>query len=241
MSIKSREDANNYYRLVNKMVDDFQSNLERLGGKIKQYELKEILKTDGANFKKLISRSELKDIPGIARILSDVIEDRFYMESDGVMTFEGFRFLESEEFKISSMSQCLRRGIGRADISMEKKLADHFNANLGEIDIVDADRHIFKINSWHGELQAIVFSADELEIIKSNIIAHLYDELSIKKVELTSSISVELSDLINKDGFKYKMTKMLTEDFTVRLITDCLFGFYFEKESDGHFIWVSEA
>lgn len=241
MSIKSREEANHYYRLVNKMVDDFQSNLERLGGKIKQYELKEILKTDGDNFKKLISRSELKDIPGIARILSDVIEDRFYMESDGVMTFESFRFLESEEFKISSMSQCLRRGIGRADINMEKKLADHFNANLGEIDIVDADRHIFKVSSWHGELQSIVFSADELEIIKSNITSHLYDELSTKKVELTGSISVELSDLINKDSFKYKMAKMLTEDFTVRLITDCQFGFYFEKKSDGYFIWVSEA
>ena len=240
MSIRNREDANKYYKIANDLVDDFQKKLEKRGGKVRPSELKESLKPDGSNFKKLIDRNELKDVVGIDRIFSDVIQDRFYMESDKVLTFESFGFLESDEFKINSLAQCLTKGIGRVDINMEKKVADYFDTNLGEIDVVDTDRHIMRVKGWDGEgKEIIVFTAAELEVIKVNVMNYLYEELSGKKIELTKSISVDLSDLINKDSFKYKMHSVLKEDVLIQLITDCYFDFSFEKEDDGYFIWIS--
>lgn len=240
MSIRNREDANKYYKIANDLVDDFQKKIEKRGGKVRPSELKEILKTDGSNFKKLIDRNDLKDVVGIERIFSDVIEDRFYMESDKVLTFEGFAFLESEEFKINSLAHCLTKGIGKADIGMEKKVADYFDTNLGEIDVVDTERHIFRVKGWDEESrEVVVFTKDELEIIKSNVMNFLYEELSNKKIELTKSISVDLVDLINKDSFKYKMHSVLKEGMLIQLITDCYFDFSFEREADGYFIWTN--
>lgn len=238
MSIKTREDANEYYRRVNELVDEYISRIEKTGGRIRPSELREIMRPNGDHSRKFIRWAKLEEVDGIDIILNDVVMDRYYMEKDGILTFESFNFLESEDFKIASMAQCLKKGIGPANIEMEKKIADHFNTNLGEIDVVDPDRHIFSVNSWHGEEKVVVYSKDEVSIIKGNIMNYLYDELCSKKIDLTQTVSIELSDLINKDSFKYKVTKMLTDDLTIRLITDCLFGFRFEAEANGHFIWV---
>jgi hypothetical protein len=232
MSIKSREDANKYYQIVNELVDEYMSK-----GKIRPSNLKRYLQPGSERFKKFLIRNKLNEITGIDRVLSDIIEDRANMESDGVLTFENFKFFESDEFKIASMKQCLYKGIEKADLSMEKVLADVFDTNLGSIDIVDSEKHCFKIE----EEEVFIYSKEDIDIIGLNIIDHLYEELCKKEVVLADDISINLSDLVGKEAFEKKMHDFFTEEFLLKLIGKLLDSEYYkEGENVGkgnHFIW----
>jgi hypothetical protein len=236
MSINNREDANRYYQMINDLVDEYTEK-----NKIRPSNLKRYLQPGSERFNRFLDRNKLKDIKGASIILKDIIEDRESMEKDGVITFESFKMFESEEFKIHSLKQCLYKGIEKATQKMEKVLADHFDTNLGEIDIVDADKHIFKINDWNNqEIDVVIYSKEEMNIILTNVVEHLYGELSKKKIELSKHISIELSDLIKEDVFTNKIENILTEDMTKNLISDCLDNnFKFKSEFQGYFIWIS--
>ena len=233
MSIKSREDANKYYQIVNELVDEYMSK-----GKIRPSNLKRYLQPGSERFKKFLIRNKLNEITGIDRVLSDVIEDRANMESDGVLTFESFKFFESDEFKIASMKQCLYKSIEKADLNMEKVLADVFDTNLGSIDIVDSEKHCFKIED---EEEVFIYSKEDIDIIGLNIIDHLYDELCKKDVVLAEDISMNLSDLVGKEAFEKKMHDVFTEEFLLKLIGKLLDSEYYkEGESVGkgnYFVW----
>jgi hypothetical protein len=233
MSIKSREDANKYYQIVNELVDEYMSK-----GKIRPSNLKRYLQPGSERFKKFLIRNKLNEITGIDRVLSDVIEDRANMESDGVLTFENFKFFESDEFKIASMKQCLYKGIEKADLNMEKVLVDIFDTNLGSIDIVDSEKHCFKIED---EEEVFIYSKEDISVIGLNIIDHLYDELCKKEVVLADDISINLSDLVGKESFEKKMHDFFTEEFLLKLIGKLLDSEYYkEGESVGkgdHFVW----
>ena len=233
MSIKSREDANKYYQIVNELVDEYMSK-----GKIRPSNLKRYLQPGSERFKKFLIRNKLNEITGIDRVLSDVIEDRANMESDGVLTFENFKFFESDEFKIASIKQCLYKGIEKADLKMEKVLADIFDTNLGSIDIVDSEKHCFKIED---EEEVFIYSKEDISVIGLNIIDHLYDELCKKEVVLADDISINLSDLVGKESFEKKMHDFFTEEFLLKLIGKLLDSEYYkEGESVGkgeHFVW----
>jgi hypothetical protein len=207
-------------------------------GKIRPSNLKRYLQPGSERFKKFLIRNKLNEITGIDRVLSDVIEDRANMESDGVLTFENFKFFESDEFKIASMKQCLYKGIEKADLNMEKVLADVFDTNLGSIDIVDSERHCFEIEETE---VAFIYSKEDIDIIESNIIDHLYDELCKKDVVLTDDISMNLSDLVGKEAFVKKLDEFFTEEFLLKLIGGLLDSEYYkEGESVGkgnYFIW----
>ena len=184
MSITSREDANKYYQVVNKLVDEYMDKW-----KIRPTNLKRYLKIGSDKFEKFIERNGLKDINGIKQVINDVINDRVHMEKDGVLTFESFKVFESDEFKITSLLQCLYKGIGKTDIKAEKLLADHFDANLSQIDIVDSDKHMFKISNWENtELLVIIYNKDEIDIIKGNIKEYLVDKLSDEEIELLGGV-----------------------------------------------------
>jgi hypothetical protein len=236
MSINNREDANRYYQIINDLVDEYTEK-----NKIRPSNLKRYLQPGSERFNRFLDRNKLKDIKGASVILKDIIEDRESMEKDGVITFESFKMFESEEFKIHSLKQCLYKGIEKATQKMEKVLADHFDTNLGEIDIVDADKHIFKINDWNNQdIDVVIYSKEEMNIILTNVVEHLYGELSKKKIELSKHISIELSDLIKEDVFTNKIENILTEDMTKNLIGDCLDNnFKFKSEFQGYFIWIS--
>jgi hypothetical protein len=233
MSINTREDANKYYQMINGLVDDYIDKW-----KVRPSNLKRYLQPGSERFNKFLERNKLKDIKGASVILKDIIEDRDSMEKDGVITFESFKMFESEEFKIHSMKQCLYKGIEKATQQMEKVLADHFDTNLGDIDIVDADKHIFKINDWNNhDVEVVIYSKEELDVIENNIVDHLYSELSKSKINLTESISIELSDLVKRDAFESKMLSFFTEEFLIKTICDLLGGEY-QKSETSNFICI---
>ena len=236
MSINSREDANKYYQVVNKLVDEYIDKW-----KIKPTNLKRYLKNGSDKFEKFIERNGLRDINGINQVINDVIEDRVHMETDGVLTFESFKVFESDEFKITSIIQCLYKGIGKTDIKTEKFLADHFDANLSQIDIVDTDRHMFKISNWENEdILVIVYNKDEFDIIKENIKEYLYDELLKQQIDLIVGVSLKLNTVVDKDKFDDDMKFKLTDELITNLINDSLemnyTKFEFEK-TDDYYLW----
>ena len=163
------------------------------------------------------------------------------METDGVLTFESFKVFESDEFKITSIIQCLYKGIGKTDIKTEKFLADHFDANLSQIDIVDTDRHMFKISNWENEdILVIVYNKDEFDIIKENIKEYLYDELLKQQIDLIVGVSLKLNTVVDKDKFDDDMKFKLTDELITNLINDSLemnyTKFEFEK-TDDYYLW----
>lgn len=237
MSINSREDANRYYHIVNKLVDDYMDKWN-----IRPSNLKKYLKKGSDKFEKFIERNGLKEVNGIIKIIDDVIDDIVYMETDGILTFEKFKMFESDDFKITSLLQCLYKGIGKTDIKTEKILADHFDANLSQINIVDSDKHIFKISNWENEdISVIAYNKDEFDIIKVNIKEYLLDKLLKKEFDLISTISIKLDGLIEKEKFEKEIESKLNEKNLTELISSLLNDKYkninFEK-TENYYIWV---
>ena len=238
MSINSREDANKYYQQVNKLIDNYMDEW-----KIKPSNLKRYLKAGSDKFEKFINRNGLKDINGIRQVINDVIDDRVHMEADGVLTFENFNIFESDEFKLTSIIQCLYKGIGKTDIKTEKFLADHFDANLSQIEIIDTDKHMFKISNWENEdLLVIVYSNDEFDIIRENIKDYLLEELLKKEVDLVG-LSIKLSNIVDKDKFETALEEQLDDDRITDLINNSLENnftkFDFEK-TDSYYLWTKK-
>ena len=74
MSINNREDANKYYQQINELIDDYMDKW-----KIRPSNLKRYLQPGSERFNRFLKRNNFKEVNGIDRILSDVIEDRVNM------------------------------------------------------------------------------------------------------------------------------------------------------------------
>ena len=228
MSINNREDANKYYQQINELIDDYMDKW-----KIRPSNLKRYLQPGSERFTKFLHRNNLKEVNGIDRVLSDIIEDRVNMEEDGVLTFESFKLFESNDFKVSNLKQCLYKGIDKADLNMEKVLADVFDTNLGSIDVVDSDKHIFNVDN----LNVIVYSKEDLEIIKNNIIDYLYEELKSKKVLLGGLVELPLSSITGDVGYiRFSIGSELDLEF---VISHLLEAEHYES-FNGYEIWTEK-
>ena len=235
ISINNREDANKYYQQVNELIDDYMDKW-----KVRPSSLKRYLPNGSERFNKILHRNNLKDVNGIEQVLSDVINDRVNMETDGVLTFENFKVFESDEFKVSNLRQCLYKGIEKADLNMEKVLADVFDTNLSSIVVINSYKHLFKINDWNGkDINVIIYSKEDLELIKSNLVDCLYDELTSKKVLLGGLIDVSLVDFVSQDGFTTMMNDQLSGDGLNDIISQLLEMDSY-KSFNGYQIWIEK-
>lgn len=236
MAINNREDANRYYQLINELVDDYIDV-----HKIRPSKLSAYLKPGGQRFNKFLERNKLKDIKGAEVILKDIIEDREHMEKDGVMTFESFKLLESVEFKISELKECIYKGIDKSDLNQEKAIADYFDINLGSIDVLDSEKHKFKIEDWkNDDWVCVVYSEEECGVIKTNLVDHFFDELSKKEFELVDDVKIELSDLIKEEVFVEKISNVITEEKFRQIVSKCLGeDWSYEGNIRNLHIWIS--
>lgn len=229
--IANRESANKYYTLVNELIDNY---IEKW--KIKPSNLKKYLKPGSNRFKKFIERNNLTEITGIDRVVKDVIDDRYHMEKDGVLTFENFKIFESDEFKIKDIKQSLYKGIEKANINMEKILADCYDINLSDIDIVNSDKHIFRVKDWSNKITfAIVYTNEEFDVIKNNIMEYLHNVLVTKEIEIYNDISIKLDTLISQEKYNEKIKEILTDDKIKNIISSMLGNYkYFKNIKDYH-------
>ena len=233
MSINNREDANKYYQQINELIDDYMDKW-----KIRPSNLKRYLQPGSERFTKFLHRNNLKEVNGIDRVLSDVIEDRVNMESDGILTFESFKYFESSEFKTASLKECLYKGIEKADINLEKTLADVFDTNLGSIDVVDSDKHIFKINDWNNsDVNVLIYSKEDLDIIKNNMVDFLFEELKTKNILLGGLVELSLSSITSDVGYiRFEIAKQLK---LVEAI-DFLLEMEHYESFNGYEIWIEK-
>ena len=91
------------------------------------------------------------------------------------LTHENFKLLESEEFKVLDLKQCLYKGIEKATINHEKILADFFDLSLSQIDPISPDKHTFWVHDV--DTPVIIYNNDELSIVKENIIDYAYNQM----------------------------------------------------------------
>jgi hypothetical protein len=236
MAVNSREELNNYYNLLNNLVDEYTEKW-----KIRPSNLKRYLQPGSERFSKFLERNKLNDEIGKI-VLRDIIQDRANMEADGVVNFQKFQIMESVEYKISSLSSCLYKGVENATQKMEKFLADYFDTNLSQIDIIDAPKHIFKVTDWNNEnLNVIVYTDEEIELIRENIKEFMYEELSNQKVDIIG-VELKLENLIDKQTFDKKIEDELNNELTIELIGRCLTGYELDNRTkpDGYSVWTSD-
>jgi len=213
--ITNSEEANKYYQVINQFIDEY---TER--HKIKPTSLGKYLKNND-KLAKFMERKGLKDVKNVDRVIKDVIDDRISMEKDLVRTFESFKFFESDEYKVLNLRQCLYKGIDKSNIQHEKLLADHFDVSLSHIDIINSDKHIFKIESLKGDLECVIYTQNELGIIRENMKEYCLDQVFNKTVKLEGigiELNVNVKDFIDKEKFTNHIDIVLDMNKVVEII-----------------------
>jgi hypothetical protein len=218
--ITNSEEANKYYQIINQYIDEYTDT-----HKIKPINLGKYLKNN-QRLIQFVERKGLKDVKNINRVINDVIDDRISMEKDIVKTFENFKFLESNEFKILNLRQCLYKGIEKSTIHHEKILADYFDVSLSHIDIIDSDKHIFKIDHY-SFIDCVIYTENEVEIIRENMKEYCFEQVFNKSVQLEGlsiDINVNIKDFIDTEKFETHINEVLTTEKVktiIRLLLSC--------------------
>lgn len=235
MSVNSRENANKYYKLVNDIVDDYINKW-----KIRPKNLKAYFKEGTSKFDNFLLRNGLDKIEGIKQVIKDVINDRVYMEEDGVLTFESFNYFESIEFKNIDILDCFTKGIDKVNLDTEKFIADEFDTSLGHIDIVDADKHIFSINNWDKHnVNILIYNEDDFRIILHNLEGYFIEKFNSKILNIHGT-KVQFGDIIDSNKFKGILND-IDFDKKVEILTNSLKkeGRELEfKKSNKYFYWI---
>jgi hypothetical protein len=238
--ITNSEEANKYYQLVNQYIDEYTET-----HKIKPSKLGNYLKNN-QKLVRFIERKGLKDIKNINQVISDVVSDRIAMEKDLVRTFESFKLFESEEFKILNLRQCLYKGVDKSNIHHEKILADYFDVSLSHIDIIDSDKHIFKIETLNSDIECVIYNQNELEIIKENMKEYCFEQVFNKKIKLEGvgiELNVNIKDFIDSEKFNNHINDILTIDKVkeiIRILLSCDKPGYNPDEKD-NFIGINPS
>lgn len=219
--ITNSEEANKYYQIINQYIDEYTET-----HKIKPSNIGKYLKNN-QRLVKFVERKGLKDVKNINRVISDVIDDRIAMEKDLVKTFESFKLFESDEFKIINLRQCLYKGIEKTSIHHEKILADYFDVSLSHIDIIDSDKHIFKIESLNSDIECVIYTENEVEIVRENMKEYCFEQVfnkSVKLEGLSIELNVSIKDFIDVEKFETHINSILTSEKVrtiIRLLLSC--------------------
>lgn len=223
--INNSEDLNKYYNIVNQYVDEYIDKW-----KIKPTNLKNYLLGNKSRLVNFLEKKGLKDINRIDRIVSDVIDHRVELYNDGVITFESFKLLESEDFRVVDLKQCLYKGIEKCTIEHEKILADFFDLSLSQVDPISTEKHLFWVHDI--DTPVVVYNSEEMSVIRENIIDYVYNQLTGKTVSLDvgrEKFEVNLGTFISEQQFKEKFSESLDNTRVQEIISSLL---YTKKLSD---------
>lgn len=182
--ISNREEANDYYKIINKGVDEFVSKTKAMPSEVHKYLNK--------NKKRFLKQLELNDIDGIENVLGDVISHRKHLQDDKVVTFENFSKLNESFVELSKPS-----------VEIEKILADKYNTSLGHIEIIDPQNHLYKINDFGKDVFCICLTHDDIVNLKLVICN--------KFIETIKSKVINISELV---GFPMPSLKFWVSDFS---------------------------
>ena len=217
--ITNSEEANKYYQLVNQYIDDYTEKWKVRPSNLSKYLLK------NNKLIKFLERNGLTDIKNVDRVIKDILDDRIALEKDLVMKFENFKFFESADFTILDVKRCLYRGIHSPTIDHEKILADYFDVSLSHINIVNADNHLFRIESNTSDIECIVYTESEVEIIQENLKEYCLNQVFNKKVKLDGigvDLNVNIKDFIDTKKFMIHLAAELSEPVIKEVIASLI-------------------
>ena len=210
--IKSSDDANKYYSLIDSHIESYVNNYYSKYG-VEPRKIEEHLLKNKNLMDDFLKKRGLFDVSGINRIVQDVLEDRIALHKDSVMTFESFSLLESVDYKINSLKECLYLGISEVTVEHEKLLADLFDCSLSHVECVSPDRRIFRVDSEDLE-SVVIYLENELEIVHSNMINYFVTELMGNSVSFQNLSFGVFGDFCDES----QIIKLVSEKFS---LDDC--------------------
>lgn len=229
-----RTNIDNLYQKVNELIDTY------FTWNIKPSALKNYLKKGSIGLKKFIQNNSLEVYENIEKIIEDIVDDRYSLELDGVRKFENFDFKIDENIEQSDVDKVLYSNLKESNIGYEKILADLYRISLSNVIEENTKAHRYSVSESEDTHLVIIFSKDDLEIIKSNIIEYAFDYLSKIDIKMESLfLKFNLKNKLDKSLFESKMVEE-TKDMKVEdWISDVLDieEYQFKSEYKGYFIW----
>lgn len=210
--IKSSDDANKYYSLVDSHIESYVNNYYSKFG-VEARKIEEHLLKNKSLMQEFLRVRGLSDISGIGRVVQDVLEDRIAFHKDSVLTFESFSLFESVDLDIKSLKECLYLGISEVTVEHEKLLADLFDCSLSHVECVSPERRIFRVDSEDLE-GVVVFLERELEIIHSNMVNYFVSEVLRNSINCQGLDFGVFSDFVDES----KVLSVISGKFS---IDDC--------------------
>lgn len=213
--IRNSEDANKYYELVNKFIDEY-VDLH----KIRPSKLSVYLKNND-KLRNFLKKSGLSDSSDIKRIIDDVLADREAMEKDGVLTFENYIFENSSVDLKKDLKDFIYLGIGKSNIIHEKLLSNFFSVSLSNLDVVDSDNHIFIVDDVGKKKCCLVFSDEELTLIVENLKEFVEYKVSSYSVSLDEiGLKIPILDILDESNLSSFLNQRLSMDSVKEILSD---------------------
>lgn len=169
------DNIDEYYAKVNSLIDDY------FKWKIIPSALKKYLKKGSIGMDKFIKRNDLSNIKNIEKVILDVVEDRVAMEKDGVLTFENYAIKESTTTPIDNL---LVKNVNKPTVEYEKVIADVYRTSLGYISESDIQLHEYIVETGKESYNVIIYSMDDIDIIKQNLIEYTFSYLKDYTVDI---------------------------------------------------------
>ncbi len=226
---------NEYYQKINELIDKY------FEWEVRPSALKKYFKKGSLGVKKFIERNDLSNVNNIDKIIRDVVEDRYSMEKDGVLTFESFGENLVEDVLNSSsegtgLDFILYNGVEPSGMKEEKIIADYYRTSLGHIEEVDTNLHEYTVGSLKADYNVIIFSEDDFGKIIENLVNYLEKYLGNKKVFVAPlNLEIDLSSIINRDFIEDQVD---SKSYTINVISEILNTHeytYQKKFGDYHF------
>ena len=235
--ISNSSELNQYYGKINNYIDEYISS--------HRVSPTEIYKYINKNMNRFLEKFGLNDIEYIEQIVKDVVEHRKNMERDKIFKFEQF---------ISKINESLIT-LTPSTVLHEKILADYYNTSLGHIELMDPNLHLYEIRDFDKIIKSIIFSSEEIELLKTKIQQKISSEISDMSVELNSldgqildqSLNFNLKSILSEEllseNINSKLNSVVLINFITKLIPNSMMrlgefpSVKFKEIYKGHYIW----
>lgn len=219
------ENINYYYDKVNELIDQY------FEWDIRPSALRKYMKRGSYGMKNFIDKNDLSSVKGIERVIEDVVEDRYAMEKDGVLTFESFENIgtygDSE-----NIDDLLLLDVDDKD-NYKKVLADYYKVSFDSIQENDDfnDYASFNVSGIKLQSEVRIYSNDDLEILKERYIDYITKRLMKDEVRINFlGFRKDIEDLFDESQIKSSLENNIYNDELIRLISNYL------KHDDLHLI-----
>lgn len=235
------DNINDFYDKVNSLIDSYFD-----AWAIKPSALKRYLKPGSIGMKKFIERNDLSNIIKIEKIITDVVEDRYGMEKDGIIKFESFTGDNDNDNTSNTIdiihsfwTHPIFKDVKYSNIEYEKAICDKYRVSLGHVEVIDLNKHIYQINHSEGSFNIFILSDDDIKVIIDNFRKLILDRIYDKTIEMKDvNFKIDLSDILG-DRENILDTIEISKDHIKNVISDLLQNDDFDYSGDfkGYYFW----